>query len=121
MDFARKELVMIFTCSKCNTRAAKAFSKKAYTTGVVIVDCPGCHSKHLIADHLGWWVACARACVCMRTLLLPHTWAGGWRVCVHPFLSSHTWAGGWLVCVCALLEGGACRTHDTWPSSVGSA
>lgn len=46
---------MVFTCSKCNTRAAKAFSKKSYQEGVVIVDCPGCHSKHLIADHLGWF------------------------------------------------------------------
>jgi hypothetical protein len=27
---------------------------KAYRTGVVIADCKGCESKHLIADHLGW-------------------------------------------------------------------
>ncbi|GAB4814393.1 hypothetical protein N2152v2_001439 [Parachlorella kessleri] len=54
-DFARKELVMVFTCGKCDTRAAKAFSKASYERGVVVVDCPGCHSKHLIADNLGWF------------------------------------------------------------------
>lgn len=45
----------MFTCTKCDTRAAKAFSKEAYTKGVVIVECPGCNSKHLIADHLGYF------------------------------------------------------------------
>lgn len=50
-----KELVMLFTCGQCNMRAAKAFSKDSYERGVVIVECPGCSSKHLIADHLGWF------------------------------------------------------------------
>lgn len=30
-------------------------SKKAYNTGVVIIKCDGCKSKHLIADHIGWF------------------------------------------------------------------
>lgn len=29
-DFEQRQLLMVFTCSKCATRAAKAFSKQAY-------------------------------------------------------------------------------------------
>ncbi|PSC70991.1 zinc finger domain-containing [Micractinium conductrix] len=54
-DFQQRQLLMFFTCNKCNTRAAKAFSKQSYEGGVVIVECPGCQSRHLIADHLGWF------------------------------------------------------------------
>lgn len=47
-------MLMLFTCTKCDTRAGKAFSKQAYEHGLVIVTCPGCDSRHLIADNLGW-------------------------------------------------------------------
>ena len=54
-DFEQRQLLMLFTCTKCDTRAAKAFSKQSYESGVVIVECPGCDNRHLIADHLGWF------------------------------------------------------------------
>mmetsp|Transcript_6757 Transcript_6757/g.6640 ORF Transcript_6757/g.6640 Transcript_6757/m.6640 type:complete len:83 (+) Transcript_6757:62-310(+) len=44
---------MFFNCNVCKTRSAKTFSKDAYSTGVVIVQCDGCHVHHLVADHLG--------------------------------------------------------------------
>ena len=33
----------------------KTFNKSSYERGMVLVTCPGCLSRHLIADHLGWF------------------------------------------------------------------
>lgn len=58
VDFSRQQmLMMMFTCGQCETRAAKAFSKVAYTRGVVLLECPGCSVRHVVADHLGWFGA----------------------------------------------------------------
>ncbi|CAL6334432.1 unnamed protein product [Bathycoccus prasinos] len=51
----KKELYMAFTCAKCETRSIKGFSKRAYHFGVVVVTCPGCERKHVVADRLGWF------------------------------------------------------------------
>lgn len=49
------KMMIAFTCTVCDTRSARLFSKKSYTDGVVIIRCPGCDSNHLIADRLGWF------------------------------------------------------------------
>lgn len=55
--FGTKEADMgiVFTCTKCDTRSTKFFSKKSYEQGLVIVQCPGCKNLHLIADNYGWF------------------------------------------------------------------
>lgn len=29
--------------------------KLAYTKGTVLIQCPGCKNRHLVADHLNWF------------------------------------------------------------------
>ncbi|GLB43267.1 putative DNL zinc finger [Lyophyllum shimeji] len=50
-------LSMTFTCTApgCGRRSTHQFSRRAYERGVVLVQCPGCENRHLIADHLGWF------------------------------------------------------------------
>jgi mitochondrial protein import protein ZIM17 len=48
-------MLMAFTCSKCETKQAKTFSKDSYQNGVVLLRCEGCDNLHLIADNLGWF------------------------------------------------------------------
>eukprot|EP01027_Heterolobosea_sp_BB2_P025494 GEZU01039125.1.p1 GENE.GEZU01039125.1~~GEZU01039125.1.p1 ORF type:complete len:309 (-),score=70.53 GEZU01039125.1:150-1076(-) len=49
------DMAIIFTCKVCETRSLKQFTKKSYTEGLVIVQCPGCKNLHLIADNFGWF------------------------------------------------------------------
>lgn len=48
------DMVAAFTCGPCDYRMVKRFSKHAYTKGIVIVECPKCRARHLLADNLGW-------------------------------------------------------------------
>lgn len=48
-------LMMAFTCTKCDTKQARTFSKDSYQNGVVLIRCGGCNNLHLVADNLGWF------------------------------------------------------------------
>lgn len=41
-----------FTCNVCKTRSGHVVSKQGYDKGTVLVQCPECKNRHLIADHL---------------------------------------------------------------------
>jgi len=43
-----------FTCTVCQERVCKTFSKHSYEKGVVLIKCAGCQNLHLIADNLGF-------------------------------------------------------------------
>jgi len=43
-----------FTCTVCQGRVCKTFSKHSYEKGVVLIRCSGCQNLHLIADNLGF-------------------------------------------------------------------
>jgi len=50
-------LSLTFTCTvgTCSTRSTHQFTKRAYDKGIVLIECPGCKTRHLIADNLGWF------------------------------------------------------------------
>jgi mitochondrial protein import protein ZIM17 len=48
-------MAIVFTCTKCDTRSAKTFSRQSYENGIVLIRCPGCKNLHLVADNLGWF------------------------------------------------------------------
>jgi len=50
-------LSLTFTCtaSDCNHRSTHQFTKAAYERGIVLIECPKCKNRHLIADNLGWF------------------------------------------------------------------
>ncbi|KAH8923274.1 zf-DNL-domain-containing protein [Atractiella rhizophila] len=40
---------------RCNHRSTHTFSRISYEKGVVLIRCPSCRNRHLIADHLGYF------------------------------------------------------------------
>jgi len=50
-------LSLTFTCTAggCGHRSSHQFTKRAYENGLVIIQCPSCKNRHLIADHIGWF------------------------------------------------------------------
>ncbi|PVG04882.1 zf-DNL-domain-containing protein [Serendipita vermifera] len=52
-----RRLQMTFTCTapECGHRSTHEFSAHAYQHGIVLLTCPGCKNRHLIADHIGWF------------------------------------------------------------------
>ncbi|MCJ1273211.1 hypothetical protein MMC21_001000 [Puttea exsequens] len=43
---------LTFTCKPCSHRSTHNVSKQGYQHGTVLVQCPQCKNRHLIADHL---------------------------------------------------------------------
>ncbi|KAG9309456.1 zf-DNL-domain-containing protein [Chiua virens] len=56
-DPAEPRLAIAFTCTAdgCNHRSAHTFTKRAYERGIILIQCPSCKNRHLIADNLGWF------------------------------------------------------------------
>ncbi|CAO1635767.1 unnamed protein product [Sympodiomycopsis kandeliae] len=52
-----QRLQLTFTCTveNCGHRSTHEFAKRSYEKGIVLVQCPGCKNRHLIADHLQWF------------------------------------------------------------------
>jgi protein import protein ZIM17 len=49
---------MTFTCKACTTRSSHRMSKQGYHHGTILITCPGCKNRHLIADHLKVCLPC---------------------------------------------------------------
>ena len=48
-----KKFQIQYTCKVCDTRNSHSVTRLAYRKGVVIAQCKGCYSRHLLADNLG--------------------------------------------------------------------
>ncbi|KZZ90722.1 DNL zinc finger domain-containing protein [Ascosphaera apis ARSEF 7405] len=44
--------MITFTCKPCSQRSSHRISHHGYHKGTVLIECPGCQSRHVISDHL---------------------------------------------------------------------
>ncbi|KAI9652121.1 MAG: aspartate--tRNA ligase dps1 [Trizodia sp. TS-e1964] len=49
---APEALIISFTCKPCSKRSTHRISKQGYSRGSILITCPSCQRRHLIADHL---------------------------------------------------------------------
>lgn len=61
---------LTFTCKKCLDRSSHRITKQAYHFGTVLVNCPGCKSRHLIADHMKVCFALFLGCFPLGAIVL---------------------------------------------------
>ena len=48
-------IFMSFRCKPCQGQVSKTLSRHSYEKGVVLIECPHCAVRHLIADNLNWF------------------------------------------------------------------
>lgn len=51
-DVRKPSYQLTFTCKPCGERSTHVVSQQGYHKGTVLIACPGCNKRHLIADHL---------------------------------------------------------------------
>ncbi|KAI5297688.1 hypothetical protein KEM56_004615 [Ascosphaera pollenicola] len=44
--------MITFTCKPCSQRSSHRISHHGYHKGTVLIECPGCQSRHVVSDHL---------------------------------------------------------------------
>ncbi|KAI9509672.1 DNL zinc finger-domain-containing protein [Russula earlei] len=55
LTISHKQLPFRVTSIMLPFRSLCIFTKRAYEKGVVLIECPGCKTRHLIADNIGWF------------------------------------------------------------------
>ncbi|ORX38514.1 DNL zinc finger-domain-containing protein [Kockovaella imperatae] len=65
---------MTFTCTHddCGHRSTHEFARRSYERGLVLVQCPECKARHLIADHIGWFKVSQSPHRCFRWKMTNH-------------------------------------------------
>ena len=98
------KMVIVFTCTVCDERSMRTFTKKSYEEGVVLIRCPKCDNLHLIAVRAFMCVcACVRKCARVCVEYGPCTFCAR-RADGLLFAVGATVCGVWICCVCLAPE-----------------